>query len=66
MYPTYRRARRCQLRIHEFDLLATVHTLLGEPRCDGLRGRPVAALIPRSAGVLGDDPLAVSVWRGLG
>ena len=39
-----------QPRMHELDLLATVHALLGQPMRPGMRGRPVAAMLPRAAG----------------
>jgi predicted AlkP superfamily phosphohydrolase/phosphomutase len=39
--------------IHELDLLATVHALLGQPMRPGMRGHAVAALLPNGAGTLG-------------
>ena len=39
-----------QPRIHELDLLATVHALLGQAMRPGMRGRPVAAMLPLMAG----------------
>jgi len=33
-------------RIHEHDLLATVHALLGQPMWPGMRGLPVAEMLP--------------------
>ena len=39
-------AAGAQPRIHELDLLATVHSLLGQAMRPGMRGCPVAALLP--------------------
>ena len=43
-------AAGAQPRIHELDLLATVHALLGQPMRPGMRGRPVAAMLPAGSG----------------
>ncbi len=39
-----------QGRFHELDLLATVHALLGQDMRPGMRGLPVTAMVPQSAG----------------